>query len=164
MTAEELLERYAAGERDFVGVGLSGVLEDADLSGINLMGACLTQVRIVRSNLTKANLSSAYMLHSRMTDVNLTNADLRAACMVYADWRNVNLSNACMWYANLTGASLKDANLSYTDFEKSILIETNMLGAINTEFVFRINGAFIWKLKLPDGSINEGPCFARCEY
>jgi uncharacterized protein YjbI with pentapeptide repeats len=32
MTAEELLERYAAGERDFSGVDLSGV----DLSGVDL--------------------------------------------------------------------------------------------------------------------------------
>jgi 2-iminobutanoate/2-iminopropanoate deaminase len=40
MIAEELLERYAAGERSFQGVDLSG----ADLSGINLNGVDVSSI------------------------------------------------------------------------------------------------------------------------
>lgn len=43
MTAEELLERYATGERDFSGVDLSGAsFEEVGFDRINLEGANLS--------------------------------------------------------------------------------------------------------------------------
>jgi uncharacterized protein YjbI with pentapeptide repeats len=51
MTADELLERYAAGERDFSGVNLQRVeLQYSQLSGINLSRANLSDSRIYRVN------------------------------------------------------------------------------------------------------------------
>ncbi len=50
MTAEELLERYAAGERDFAGV---------DLNGVNLSGAVLTGINLERADLSTVNFSGA---------------------------------------------------------------------------------------------------------
>lgn len=42
MTAKELLERYAAGERDFTGV---------DLYGVDLSNAVLTEINLDRADL-----------------------------------------------------------------------------------------------------------------
>jgi len=52
MTRQELLQRYAAGERDFHGADLSG----ADLSGANLTGANLSGANLSGANLTGAIL------------------------------------------------------------------------------------------------------------
>ncbi|WP_460201583.1 pentapeptide repeat-containing protein [Scytonema sp. NUACC21] len=166
MKTEELLQRYAAGERNFAGIELSStkVFEDVDLRGINLSGANLNSVRIYRSNLSEARLSRASMVSSTLIDVNLSNADLNCTCLYRADWRNVNLSEAYMWGANLTKAALRNANLFFTNLEEAILVQTSLNGSTNTESVFRIHNAFIWNLRLPDGSIDEGPRFEFLEY
>ena len=70
MDAEELLGRYAAGERDFTGADLSGVelidaqlpeikLRDAQLICTDLNGANFFAARVERTNFTEANLTSA---------------------------------------------------------------------------------------------------------
>ena len=50
ITREELLARYAAGERDFSKLDLGWI----DLSGANLREANFTQAKLGRSNLTGA--------------------------------------------------------------------------------------------------------------
>ena len=70
MKAEELLEKYAAGQRDFKGAQLSGIdLKGADLSEINLQNANLSGSELSEAIFTKANLGSA-------TSVGLTSAVL----------------------------------------------------------------------------------------
>jgi uncharacterized protein YjbI with pentapeptide repeats len=52
ITPDQLLERYQAGERNFAGVRLNyqragtTVIEDVDLSGVNLSGATLAGIRL----------------------------------------------------------------------------------------------------------------------
>ncbi len=59
MDAEELLEKYAAGERKFHSVNLSQEnLKGADLTEIDLTNANLTGVDLSGANLTKAKLNS----------------------------------------------------------------------------------------------------------
>ncbi|GAX43398.1 rfrA pentapeptide repeat-containing protein [Tolypothrix sp. NIES-4075] len=53
ITVEELLKRYAAGERDFRSTTLKGM----DLSGANLPGINLNQ-----ANLAESNPSSLFLL------------------------------------------------------------------------------------------------------
>ncbi|KAI9130830.1 pentapeptide repeat-containing protein [Acaryochloris sp. CCMEE 5410] len=53
MTAEELLERYAAGERDFSGINLEG----ADLSGHELQGIILRGANLRKVDLRDSDLS-----------------------------------------------------------------------------------------------------------
>jgi hypothetical protein len=80
MTAEELLERYASGERDFSGVDLREArLSRADLSEINLSGADLIGANLTGANLTGARLMEAELLEARFDYVNLTGANLRNA-------------------------------------------------------------------------------------
>ena len=99
LTAEELLIRYAAGERDFHGAVLGGVdLSTAQLGGINLSGA----------DLRAANLSGAV----------LKGSNLREACL-----QGANLS-----WADLFGADLSGAELSGADLKMAIIIRTRFRG------------------------------------
>ena len=52
MNAEELLEKYAAGERIF---------QKLNLSGIDLKGAKLNEISFYRTNLTGTDLSEAIL-------------------------------------------------------------------------------------------------------
>ena len=64
MTAEELLERYAAGERNFSG---------ADLKGADLRGTNLSPINFENANLRNADLSGAIM-HASMIGTDLEGA------------------------------------------------------------------------------------------
>ena len=57
MTRDELLSRYADGERDFTGANLSG----ANLSYADLSGADLTRANLSSADMTDANLSGAVL-------------------------------------------------------------------------------------------------------
>ncbi len=59
MTAEELLERYAAGERDFSRV---------DLEGADLRGVELPRITLIEANLRNADLSGAFFYYTIMPD------------------------------------------------------------------------------------------------
>ncbi len=84
MTAEELLERYEKGERDFSEVDLSKVnLEEVCLDGINLEGANLSGTLLFHSTLRGAILRNA----------NLEGADLSLTVLDEADFRGANLKN-----------------------------------------------------------------------
>ncbi|MEH2240017.1 pentapeptide repeat-containing protein [Nostoc sp.] len=62
MEAEEVLQRYAAGQRNFCGINLQGI----HMRGVHLRGV----------NLSWADLSRASLM-----DVNLNEADLRGTCL-----------------------------------------------------------------------------------
>lgn len=131
MDAKELLARYAAGERKFIGADLNG----ADLSDANLSEADLTCVNLRNANLRNANLSNAIMIcdlsaadlsnanlsgatlcanliDADLSNANLSGANLSAAKLVFAKLHGANLTNADLKYADLTAADLTDADLS----------------------------------------------------
>jgi hypothetical protein len=112
MAADEVLRRYAAGERDFRGVNLRDeILTWADLSGADLSGADLSG-----ANLNWANLSR----------VNLTAADLSRADLAWANLKAANLSGADLSNAHFSGADLSGANWSGAIMpDGSILPEDN---------------------------------------
>lgn len=85
MTRDELLARYAAGERDFGGVNLSG----ADLFRVNLSGANLSGV-----SLSGANLSGASLSWANLSGVSLSGANLSGADLFRANLFRANLSGA----------------------------------------------------------------------
>ena len=95
MKAEELLERHAAGERDFREADLSEAdLSEADLRGANLRGA----------DLRDANLRDAYLYNAYLYNANLYGANLERADLCDANLRGANLRHVC----------LRDADLSWT--------------------------------------------------
>ena len=116
---EELLRRYAAGERDFSGIQLtsshdnSRSIKNADLRHINLRGAILSCIRIDNTDLRGADLRGTQMVRSRLTQVDLSEADLRFASLTHMKWLDVNLTNATLMQANLMRSHLQ-ADLIYS--------------------------------------------------
>ena len=150
MTAEELLRRYAAGERDFTGVDLS-------------------EARLSFKNLSNIILRDAYLGYAIMDDTNLSHADLSGANM-----EGISLGEACLKGANLTGAILidavfgqtyfRDANLSYVDLTGADLSESSFnnanlshadLTAASEFYIERFKGAIFHETVMPDGSIKS---------
>ena len=121
MTAEELLERYAAGESDFSGTKLryKAQLNDADLRDIRLDGASLERIQLIGSNLAGASLKNVIMLGSRLERGIFCKANLSSA----------NLSNSNMESANLQGAILQEAIMSQTWCKDACFSYSDLRGA-----------------------------------
>ncbi|MFO7775576.1 MAG: pentapeptide repeat-containing protein [Candidatus Hydrogenedentota bacterium] len=95
--ASQLLQDYAAGERDFAGVDL----RDADFQDADLPDADFSRADLTGANFTGANLANANFSNGYLSEADLTNANLEGA----------NLRNVYLTDADLTGANLEDANL-----------------------------------------------------
>ncbi|NEP47104.1 MAG: pentapeptide repeat-containing protein [Okeania sp. SIO2H7] len=128
ITLEELLERYADGQRDFTrftirytdrefenGIDLRGVKFRGDslsrlvyaLQNSNLSGADLRSINLHRLGLDRCNLSGAL----------LNKADLWRTC-----FHKANLSGA-----NLTGANLQEVSFTYANLRKANLSDTKLI-------------------------------------
>jgi uncharacterized protein YjbI with pentapeptide repeats len=169
MTAEELLERYAAGERDFSGIKFerSMDLEDTEISGINLSNSTLIRANLSGANLRKANLSGAnlggsclentnlkqanlsgvILSNGSLMGANLTKADLSSADLMACGLANINLTDARVvntWFGDevgLFGANLTNVNLSQANIHLPEGVED-----------MRIEGAILENTILPDGT------------
>lgn len=124
---EELLRRYAVGDRYFINANLRcaqlsniclenidlsyAKLNLANLSGTNLSKANLTLAEMRSANLSGSNLHNSQLVRANLAGANLADANLRGADLSYAD-----LSNTC-----LTGADLIGVNLSKVDLRKTSL-------------------------------------------
>lgn len=125
MEVEELLKRYAAGERDFAGLNLCEVnLSRVNLSGVNLSNAILSIANLSGANLSGANLAGAKLNVTRLSGANLSRANLNGAVLNVANLVRANLSDAEMIQASLIRAELIRAELS-----RANLVEANLNGA-----------------------------------
>src|SRR5919202_716579 len=120
MTVEELLKKYAAGERNFAGINLT----EANLSGVNLSGANLS-----KTNLTGAKLNIARLSGAHLGGANLTDADLNVAYLVRVDLKRAALTGAKMIRAELIRAELSGANLCRVNLSGATLTEATLRGA-----------------------------------
>jgi uncharacterized protein YjbI with pentapeptide repeats len=151
---EELLSRYAAGERDFSGARIEGDLSGADLSGADFNDARLSDCYMPGVNLSGANLCNASLTDSCLDRANLAGADLRgcrlrgtqlaAADLTDADMRGVLCDNTDFNGANLTRANLRGVDLD-ASLRRANLTEAN-LEDVN------ISGASFENTIMPDGS------------
>ena len=125
MTAEELLERYAAGERSFEEVDLSGAnLMEVDLEGIDLEGAILRGTKFKRSLLN------------------------------HAIFKRANLEGANFFLASLDGTDFRGANLKKCSIVDASLIRANFEGAIEGTITEGYNlGGYTYKTIMPDGRV-----------
>ena len=117
------------------------ILENADLTYVNLENANLKNAILENANLRYADLNNADLNNANLRYANLNNADLRYAnlnnaILRYADLNNAdlrytdliytNLGNADLSNANLSDANLSNADLRYTDLRYSNLRYTNL--------------------------------------
>jgi len=125
MIAEELLQRYRSGDRDFRGVKLTDIfLRDVCLTGIDLSfadlrGASLMGVNLGGANLRRANFTGAFLIYAHLRNADLTQAKLMDAWLTRA-----NLQHACLIDADLTRTDLTKANLhGATGYSASLLTQ-----------------------------------------
>jgi serine/threonine protein kinase, bacterial len=123
MNADELLDHYEQGKRDFalvdvenirlVRVYLAGAtfhnsnLRKVNFQGTDLAGADFGRANLGRANLRDSNLSKAYLSNADLQEADLRGADLRGAYLLNANLRGTNLCGA-----NLTGAKLAPEQLA----------------------------------------------------
>ena len=139
---EEILKRYADGEREFLYVDLSGGdLSSVDFDERSLRGVIYNKkVKFSNANLSNANVSSANLRNAFMQFVNLNNANLN----------NANLERTLLEGANLKGANLKGANLCSTNLAGADLTNADLSGAT---WGFNPKDAIFNNTILPDGTI-----------
>src|SRR6476469_336815 len=135
MTVEELLKKYAAGERNFAGINLTEAnLSGVNLSGANLKGANLSVANLSGANLSKTNLTGAKLNIARLSGAhlggaNLTDADLNVAYLVRVDLKRATLTGAKLIRAELIRAELSGANLQGANLSGATLTEATLRGA-----------------------------------
>ncbi|MHA1687082.1 MAG: RNHCP domain-containing protein [Candidatus Heimdallarchaeaceae archaeon] len=118
MKSKELLERYAAGERDFSGISLKSAqlegvtLTEINLSYANLYGANLFKAEITKSNLIGITLSKADLRSSNLQNVNLSQAKLYGTDFREATLEEILFSNANLKQANFTGARVYNSDFT----------------------------------------------------
>jgi uncharacterized protein YjbI with pentapeptide repeats len=165
MTAEELLERYAAGERDFSGVDLMGInLSGADLGadwssfnlGGNLNETNLSGANLSSANLSGANLSVAMLYEADLSCANLSYANLNGAALIGANLTGANLSNADLSEASLgqakfTSCNFRGTRLVHASWGRN-LTDVDLSGSIGF-FCGLLDDVTVCNITLPDGSI-----------
>ena len=182
MEAEELLRRYAAGERNFSGVvlnhftNLAGArLHEIDLSGAtlpekmqgidfyraNLFNARLGDTDMRGANLREANMEGAALENTNLCGADLTKANMRRVCGRALYWgarmRCVDLTDAELIQSSFEGADLGEAILTGANFEETNLRRANLLGCVGATIYSARMGTTV----LPDGSIGNRE---RCNY
>lgn len=172
MTAEELLERYAAGERKFLRKNLVGLeLNNVNLSGsafdygeirdTNLRGACLHGISMGSAGFFRCDLEEADLEGSSLEgiiDSNLRGANLNK-CYFMSEGviRNCNLEGATLRKAKLMDFLIEKTSLRNADLEGMTgagltLIEVDLMGLIN--FVSPAFGDIdLHNTILPDGRL-----------
>jgi uncharacterized protein YjbI with pentapeptide repeats len=124
-SAEELLQRYAQGERDF---------ENSTLPQADLHGADLDEIELSESDLTGANLEGASICDAGLAGVDLRGATLPRAYLIgsrlfAARLDAAKLDGAHLLGADLTFASLVDASLVAADLERAVMEHANLVQA-----------------------------------
>lgn len=132
MKSEELLSKYAAGDRTFLGANLAEAnLSGANLSGANLTGANLSVANLSGANLSSVNLSKAKLNVAKLSGANLAKANLyeailNVANLTLADLNGAEMSQASLVRAELSRAELSGANLSGANFSGADLKDAKL--------------------------------------
>ncbi|PIG94946.1 pentapeptide repeat-containing protein [Gloeocapsopsis sp. IPPAS B-1203] len=85
-----LLQKYAAGKRDFNNANLS----DAQLFQQNLKGVDFSYTDLSQANLSNANLRGADLSYTDLSQADLSQADLRGSLLLAANLRQAKLQHA----------------------------------------------------------------------
>ncbi len=110
------LTRYSFANMDLS----NSILEDADLSGVELETRSLSSI-----NLSNADLSGAYLYGIDLSDADLSGANLSGASLYHVYFTDsnlfgVDLSNTILSDSNFHGAIIDEANLSGVDLSSAM--------------------------------------------
>jgi uncharacterized protein YjbI with pentapeptide repeats/very-short-patch-repair endonuclease len=166
MDASEILERYAAGERNFSLVDFNLIranLSGASLSGVILRRANLSRVILDQADLRRAILDQAYLRCANLRGANLSDANLRGANLDEANLRGANLrganlNGAELYFTDLSGADLSGADLTEADLSGADLNGANLSGADLSRAELRranLSGANLFETFLTDTILND---------
>jgi Pentapeptide repeats (9 copies) len=163
ISASEILERYAAGERefrenefDFYDV----TLQEVDLSGVNSSSAHIDGSYFSAIDLENVNLSGAEIRNTNFSFVNLKNANLSNAAIVNVDLREVNLDNAnlkntLLHCVNLFGTVLTEIQINDAHKRGSnLIINTRAIEESDME-VFHKLQAYHSAITFPSEELNS---------
>ncbi len=146
--ANELLQLYSAGERDFQGIELIGaklsgaILSDANFSRAEMMLASLNEVSMVRTK-----LKGVYLNGADLVGAYLKQAEITGAVLIGVDLSEANLMEATLVGSNLGGACLRGANLQGANLSEAVLIGADLSGADLTGAIFLGSNFFEANLK-----------------
>jgi len=140
LPVDELLNRYAAGERNFSNANLRGAklqelylpkvnLSWAKLTGADLQQANLSQASFSEADLSQANLSEANLNQADLVRANLTGGNLGLASLIGADLYRATLREVNLCDAKLSGANLRLADLRGAELDGVDLTGANLQGA-----------------------------------
>jgi uncharacterized protein YjbI with pentapeptide repeats len=133
ITVEELLSRYAAGERDFTKVIIEdsreGLIRGVDLSNIDLEGSILI-IDLSGAILRRANLrNTVWGDHCDWQEADFSGSDFtginnESSCVFV----RCNFSNTIWDQADLWQSTFEDCNLTDADFDNADFSEVNLYG------------------------------------
>ena len=133
---EEILKRYADGEREFLYVDLSGGdLSSVDFGERSLRGVIYNKkIKFSNANLSSANLRNAFMQFVNLNNANLNNANLERTLLKGANLKGANLCSTNLAGADLTNADLSGATWGFNP--KDAIFNNTILpdGTIETDF------------------------------
>jgi uncharacterized protein YjbI with pentapeptide repeats len=165
ITAEELLARYADGERNFAGIELIQSAEEPQDNMIDLRGAILPNINLRGAYLRQADLTQADLTGADLFGVSLELAWLNSAIIRDANLYSANLSWCDLTEADLRGTDLNHMNASFAKFcganmggfSYAILPHANFRSADVSQINICRFGNLIWETTMPDGSVERGP-------
>lgn len=133
-SAGELLDRYAAGERDFPFASLERAdLSDRSLSGVKLQNAECGEASFFRADLSGARLYQTELCRADLRGTNLSGGNLSGAKLHGADLTGANLSGANLFRADLIEVIENDTNWTGCSFHLTALIGVRLVGAIGLD-------------------------------
>jgi uncharacterized protein YjbI with pentapeptide repeats len=132
ITVEELLSRYAAGERDFTCIAIDdsreGLLRGVDLSGINLEDSALS-VDFSGSILREANFRYTVWGRCHWQEGDFSGSDFTGINNgVECVFARCNFSNTNWERADLWQSTFEDCDLSGANFDNASLAEVDLYG------------------------------------
>jgi len=149
MSASELLERYASGERNFAGIRVWGdKLDGAILSNANFSGS------VLRGSMVGTDFTRSYLIGAELIQVNLRNAILQ----------RTKLYRATLAQSILSGADLTLANFVYAELDHTVMKNTNLckaslIGASGVDVESWLEqGCIFCHTTMPDGSKTNDGC------
>ncbi|MDE1915279.1 MAG: pentapeptide repeat-containing protein [Sphingomonadales bacterium] len=116
---------------------VDSILDEADLSDLDLAGWHFERCSLRRTDLTKANLERTQWLSCRAPFASFFGADLAEATFQSCDINNANLRQTCLMSARLTGCKLTGADLTEARIIDLSCEEVLLAGARLTGLSFR---------------------------